>query len=185
MNIPRHVAERRRQAALKGLPAPKFVVSRTYALKAMSREDVKQFVRTMEDPTRVAIVSIAGVGTNEGHPRFPSGSRILRTRFNDIVAAGEGNPRAVLFTARQAGRILRFVERLPAHIEMLIVHCWGGASRSRAIVSALRRLRGEDDLQEFIDGDPNPHVYRTMLDVAVTRVLHVEALATSRKVDVL
>lgn len=167
--LPKRYALKRRLAALNGLSVSALVLNSSCKLKAMSRADVEQLVRTVREPSRVAIISIGGgVGTREGHPRFPAGMLLLRTRFNDVLEVSPW-PRAVLFNSHHAHRILRFVEQLPAGVETLVVHCWHGVGRSRAVVAALRRLRGEDDIQEFTDGDPNPVVYRTMLEVAIKR----------------
>ena len=88
----------------------------------------------------------------------------LTLYFDDIIRPVEG---AVLFSAEDADEIIDFVL---AHrgVETLLVHCYGGESRSRAVAAFLTRMFGKDDSGYFETGHPNRHVYDT-LNAALAR----------------
>ena len=80
---------------------------------------------------------------------------VLTLYFDDIVRPVEG---AVLFSEEDAEEIIDFVL---AHrsVETLLVHCYGGESRSRAVAAFLVKMFGKDDSRYFETGRPNQYVY--------------------------
>lgn len=112
----------------------------------------------------VAVVTMVGVGLGEQHARLPPEIPRLRILSNDIVEPGGSYvPGAVLFSDRDARRVLRFVLELPPQIGTIVIQCRGGASRSVAVASALRKLRGEQIERRLL---ANQHIYDTILRVA-------------------
>jgi predicted protein tyrosine phosphatase len=77
----------------------------------------------------------------------------------------------VLFSEEDAHRVLDFVKTVWDRIDLLMVHCEAGASRSPAIAAAVSRVYLGDDGPFVLPHlyEPNPLVYRTMLEVAVKR----------------
>ncbi len=83
---------------------------------------------------------------------------VLTLQFDDAVDASEG---AVLFDTAQAAQILDFIE---AHrdADTLLVHCYGGQSRSMAVGAFAVKLLGGDNRRYFEGHSPNMHVYKTL-----------------------
>ena len=83
---------------------------------------------------------------------------VLTLYFDDTDREVEG---AKLFSEEQALEIIEFIERNKS-VETLLVHCYGGESRSRAVGAfALEMLGGSRD-KLFSTGNPNMHVYDTL-----------------------
>ena len=80
---------------------------------------------------------------------------VLTLYFDDIEREVDG---AALFTAEQAGQVIDFIL---AHqqAETLLVHCYGGESRSRAVGAFAVKMLGGDNSRYFAEGRPNRHVY--------------------------
>ncbi len=84
---------------------------------------------------------------------------VLTLYFDDIEREVEG---AVLFSDEMAEAVLDFVG---AHrdAETLLIHCYGGQSRSRAVGAFVLRMFGKDNSAYFKTGRPNQRVYDTLL----------------------
>lgn len=70
-----------------------------------------------------------------------------------------------IFTPGQAEQIVNFVEEWKEKVEMIVVHCSAGVSRSAGVAGAISlRLNGRDGM--FFKGRyiPNRFVYRTILN---------------------
>jgi predicted protein tyrosine phosphatase len=93
---------------------------------------------------------------------------VLTLYFDDIDREVEG---AVLFSDEQAGRILDFVARHRRDAETLLIHCYGGESRSRAVGAFLTRILGGDETPYFAAGRPNQYVYDVLETVWIQRQL--------------
>lgn len=83
---------------------------------------------------------------------------VLTLYFDDIVSEVEG---AHLFDQEQAEQIIQFIA---AHhsVDTLLVHCFGGMSRSRAVGAFAVKMLGGDNASYFTEGTPNQHVYKTL-----------------------
>lgn len=105
-----------------------------------------------------ALISIISCGDPE--PRLPQPSRgFLRQVYDDVL---EG---ANAYTGAKAIDLVRFVRSLPADTEAILVHCAIGMSRSHATAAALAKgVYGQDDSWHFLQGAPNPRVYRLILE---------------------
>lgn len=108
-----------------------------------------------------AIISITDVGSSENQfGRNPHIKGILRLSFDD-VDFGEDN----CITKEDGRRILNFVQEYVRRVEMIVVHCEAGISRSAGICAALMRIINGDD-EEIFDNPkfcPNMSCYRTVL----------------------
>ena len=83
---------------------------------------------------------------------------VLTLRFDDVVRPVDG---AVCFSESDAGKILDFVQ---AHMsaDTLLVHCYAGESRSRAVAAFAVKMLGGDNSAYFRTGRPNSLVYETL-----------------------
>lgn len=78
-----------------------------------------------------------------------------------------------LFSEKDADEILNFVNGVWDKIDLLLVHCEAGISRSPAVAAALCRMKYGHDMHFFQHYTPNRLVYRTLLDRAVSRGIYV------------
>ena len=83
---------------------------------------------------------------------------VLTLYFDDTVKEVEG---AVLFSEAHAKEIIDFLQKNKA-AETLLVHCYGGESRSRAVAAFAAKMLGTDNSRYFETGHPNPIVYETL-----------------------
>jgi Predicted protein tyrosine phosphatase len=83
---------------------------------------------------------------------------VLTLYFDDVIRPVEGLSG---FSEADAEEILDFVE---AHrsAETLLVHCYAGESRSRAVAAFVVKLLGGDNAEYFRTGHPNELVYSTL-----------------------
>ncbi len=112
-----------------------------------------------------AVISIQDTHTEGFGFRFTESATckgVLTLYFDDIDRPVEG---AVLFSEEQAGQILSFV-REHSGAETLLIHCYGGESRSGAVGAFLTRYLGGDESKYFEEGRPNKHVYETLEKVS-------------------
>lgn len=86
---------------------------------------------------------------------------VLTLYFDDTVRETEG---AVLFTEEMARRIIQFVKDEEG-VDTMAVHCYGGESRSRAVAAFIAFMHGKDNSLYFAKGNPNEHVYNTLMKV--------------------
>lgn len=98
---------------------------------------------------------------------------LLRLAFPDLAMPVEG---CDLFDEEHAHRILDFVQDVWRRIELLMVHCEAGVSRSPAVAAAVARIHFGEDREFFRPGvyDPNRLVYQALLNVARTRGEYLE-----------
>lgn len=91
---------------------------------------------------------------------------VLTLYFDDIVEPVEG---ACLFSEVQANEIIDFI-REHQDAETLLVHCYGGESRSRAVGAFAVKMLGGDNSSYFETGHPNEHVYDVLESVWIDRM---------------
>ncbi len=108
-----------------------------------------------------AVISIqdthtGGFGFSFSESKYCKG--VLTLYFDDTVREVEG---AVHFTEEMAERIIDFVNENRA-VETLLVHCYAGQSRSRAVAAFAVRMLGGDNAKFLERGNPNRHVYETL-----------------------
>ena len=87
--------------------------------------------------------------------------RILRCTFNDVDQNGIG-----CMTKEDAIRIAQFANQVSERVDLLIVHCDAGISRSAGTCAAIMKYFTGDDSQIFDNPyfSPNMHCYRLVLN---------------------
>lgn len=112
-------------------------------------------------PERQAMISIMD-HKRDCRERYPS-ERVLRLCFDDAEEEGFWQN---LMTSEQAETIRDFVLRYQDEIDLMIVHCTEGVSRSAAVAAAILAGCGYDDGYIWNDARyrPNRLVYRLVLD---------------------
>lgn len=105
-----------------------------------------------------AVISIQdthmdGFGVAFTENKFCKG--VLTLQFDDIDHETEG---AVLFTDEMADAVIAFI-REHRSVETLLVHCYAGESRSRAVGAFAVEMLGGDNTKYFETGTPNQYVY--------------------------
>ena len=92
---------------------------------------------------------------------------VLTLYFDDIVREVEG---AVLFSDEMAEQIIEFIKK-NRKVDTLLVHCYAGQSRSRAVGAFAVKMMGGDNSKYFSQGNPNMYVYDTLEMVWVQSLL--------------
>ena len=107
-------------------------------------------------PQRQALISIMD-HQRDALNRYPA-ARVLRLAFDDAVETSFWKN---LISTEQAEAIRDFVLHYCDEIDILIVHCTGGVSRSSAVAAGIVAGLGEDDSSIWDCGRyrPNPRVY--------------------------
>ncbi len=90
---------------------------------------------------------------------------VLTLCFDDIVREVDG---AVLFTEDMALKIIDFILSHKA-VDTLLVHCYGGRSRSRAVGAFAVKMLGSDNSAYFKNGSPNMYVYDLLENTWLSR----------------
>ena len=80
----------------------------------------------------------------------------LMLMFDDIVTEVEG---AVLFNDEMADQIIEFIERYKSSVDTLLIHCYAGQSRSRAVGAFAVKMLGGDNSKYFEEGSPNQCIH--------------------------
>ena len=91
--------------------------------------------------------------------------RARRIKFADITDGGKPGP----FNAAFATEILDFVEAAWDKVEVFLIHCEVGLSRSPAIATALSRIHYGDNEGRFESDFPNPFGYRLLVETHARR----------------
>ncbi|MBL7044232.1 MAG: hypothetical protein ISR77_36725 [Pirellulaceae bacterium] len=106
-----------------------------------------------------AAISITTVGD------FPALSEENREGLLQLVFADTADPsRADSFTSSHAAELLDFVEEMWDRVEVLLIHCEAGLSRSPGVAAALSRIYYGDDGPWFEYDFPNTLVYQLLVD---------------------
>lgn len=107
-------------------------------------------------PERQALISIMDHKW-DATERYPA-KRVLRLCFDDALDTSFYQN---LISTEQAEAIRDFVLRYADEIDVLIVHCTGGVSRSSAVAAGIVAGLGEDDgcFWNCARYRPNPRVY--------------------------
>lgn len=94
---------------------------------------------------------------------------VLTLYFDDVIREVEG---AVLFTDEMAGQIINFIKK-NRKVDTLLIHCYAGQSRSRAVGAFAVKMIGGDNSRYFSQGNPNMYVYDTLETVWMQEILGV------------
>ena len=106
-------------------------------------------------------------------PYNESNAGVLFTCFHDLdhmpksehVCLGSIKP-YVLFDEEMAKEILCFVKLHENEIDLIVVNCEAGISRSAGVAAALSKILNDEDEYFFKEYLPNMLVYRIMLETA-------------------
>jgi predicted protein tyrosine phosphatase len=106
-----------------------------------------------------AVISIqdshmCGFGFQFAENQFCKG--VLTLMFDDIVKEVDG---AVLFNDDMADKIIAFIEQHQKYVDTLLVHCYAGQSRSRAVGAFAIEMLGGDNSRYFEGGTPNMYIF--------------------------
>ena len=83
---------------------------------------------------------------------------VLTLYFDDVIREVDD---AVLFTDEMAKQIIDFIKK-NRKVGTLLVHCYAGQSRSRAVGAFAVKMLGGDNSRYFSQGNPNMYVYDTL-----------------------
>lgn len=110
-----------------------------------------------------AVISIQDTHTNGFGITFSESQYckgVLTLYFDDVVREVEG---AVLFSEEMAADIIQFI-LMHRDVDTLLVHCFAGQSRSRAVGAFAVKMLGGDNSAYFRKGSPNMVVYNTLAE---------------------
>ena len=93
---------------------------------------------------------------------------MLTLYFDDIVKEVPG---AVLFDDEMAEKIISFIME-HKKVDTLLVHCYAGQSRSRAVGAFAVKMLGGDNSRYFKGAIPNQYVYDVLEAVWISHMLH-------------
>lgn len=93
---------------------------------------------------------------------------VLTLYFDDIVKEVDG---AVLFDDDMADKIISFIEKHRKSVDTLLIHCYAGQSRSRAVGAFAVEMLGGDNSKYFEEGTPNQYIYDVLETAWVRRQL--------------
>lgn len=118
-----------------------------------------------------AVISIQdshtqGFGVQFTENQFCKG--VLTQYFDDIVKEVDG---AVLFDDEMADQIIEFIEKYRKTVDTLLVHCYAGQSRSKAVGAFAVEMLGGDNSKYFEEGTPNQYIYDVLESAWVRRQL--------------
>lgn len=83
---------------------------------------------------------------------------VLTLKFDDIIWPVAG---AQLFTEDMAKQIIEFI-RNNRDVDTLLIHCYAGQSRSRAVGAFAVKMLGGDNSKYFMRYSPNMYVYNIL-----------------------
>ena len=107
------------------------------------------------------LISITEPGRDAVIPKLHHCKEILRLHFHDIQNVSKDY---TCFDSSMAKKIIDFVNLNANRVELIVVHCYAGVSRSVAVASALAKIINHKDDNIFSRGVPNMMVYSTILD---------------------
>lgn len=134
-------------------------------VKVKSLADCFDYVTDGFETDTLAIISIQK-STDGGYGfRFVENSRckgVLTLLFDDIEHPADG---LALFSEEQAQQVINFIRAHRRDADTLLIHCYAGQSRSRAVGAFAVKMLGGNNAAYFQTGSPNRHVYDTLLRV--------------------
>lgn len=120
-----------------------------------------------------ALISIMSPPNDVQLQDDPNRKALIRLEFDDlekdVPLVGILRPRpCILFDKYMAARILGFVDGVKeSGIEIVVIHCEAGISRSAAVAAALSKIHNGDGSLFFSKKTcPNMLVYRTIIEEA-------------------
>lgn len=110
-----------------------------------------------------AIISIQdaqsnGFGFEFTESKFCKG--VLTLEFDDVYKKVRGT---VSFNKDMANQIIDFLEEYDGKVDTLIIHCYAGQSRSRAVGAFAKYFIGDDNTKLIENGSINMFVYDMLM----------------------
>ena len=104
--------------------------------------------------------------TDRIFPEYYESENLVDTLVLSVDDITEPEENRVLFSYIHALQILAFVERHKNDIDLLIVHCVAGISRSPAVAAALSKIYGINNYHTYFTlYRPNEHVFNVLMRV--------------------
>ena len=124
----------------------------------------------VEKSDTYAVISIQdshtnGFGVTFSENKYCKG--VLTLQFDDIIREVEG---AVLFSEDIAVQIIKFIRKYE-FVDTLLIHCYAGQSRSRAVGAFAVKMLGGDNSIYFAQYNLNMHVYNTLEAVEIREII--------------
>ena len=88
---------------------------------------------------------------------------VLTLKFDDVICPVEG---AQEFTDEMAKQVIEFIQS-HRDVDTLLIHCYAGQSRSRAVGAFAVWLLGGDNSSIFQKYSPNEFVYEKLMQAAL------------------
>ena len=85
---------------------------------------------------------------------------VLTLYFDDVYKKVKGT---TPFNKDMANQIIDFLDEYDGKVDTLLIHCYAGQSRSRAVGAFAQYFIGEDNLDLINYGSPNMTVYKTLI----------------------
>lgn len=131
-------------------------------IKVMSRKQAEEYLSGRHDRTSI-MISICDTDENDliFNAELPHKVKAVKSVHFDDVNFGEG-----VISFQQALEIAGFVRSHIYDVELIIVHCSAGISRSAGCAAAIMKYYSGSDEQIFNDPsyDPNRTVYCRVLE---------------------
>ena len=145
-------------------------------ISVFSRADVHEFATDRP----YILISVRDPGTEPVEVNvMPHQVARLDLEISDVDATNKPNLQNIgnikLFTIDDAASILRLFEITRPCINLIIINCEAGVSRSSAIAAALTRIMGNSDAVYFDSKGPycpNKFIYKMLLNMAVQMRLY-------------
>ena len=136
----------------------------------MMRFDVfnRERVEKYSTPEKHIVISISDIKSKRPNlPESDSRLDVLFVQFSDFDRIYPTMPKDLkesLFNKRLAQAIWRFVDKYKDEVDLIIVNCEAGISRSSAVAAGIGKVINDDDAAFFKHFLPNMLVYRKMLE---------------------
>lgn len=133
------------------------IMNRTQAIKYSYK-----YAHHKEWQGQYAIISISEVADKK--PRFQLCSRlkgVCYVWFDDVEKTDD---RYIAISQKEAKQIADFIKTVIDEIDIMVVHCLAGRSRSSAVAAAIFKWKYNDDSEIFKQYTPNMKVYRMVLE---------------------
>lgn len=109
-----------------------------------------------------AVISIqdsytGGIGFQFTENNFCKG--VLTLLVDDKVTENE---KVVLFNEDHAKKIINFIKKYYNCVDTLLIHCYGGQSRSVAVGAFVVKILGGNNSEAFEQRSPNMHIYNVL-----------------------
>lgn len=143
------------------------------SLLVLNRFIAEQYVN--DTGQKYVMVSFHGTDQERASiPEHPNLLGVVYVRCDDCERESEGKP----ITRFQARDVVQLIKKHLSEINLIVVHCQAGISRSSGCAAALSRLINGEDQFFFDCYRPNRLVYRTVLNEGLDIGLGGEEIAS-------